>query len=293
MKKIMALVMVTALAAGLIACGKKEDKQAETAATEAAASTAATEAAAEASSDTETGTELKEEVYESKDGWKVRYYPAEFKLNTENKGEVSFSYQGEAAGSDVVTFSYHPGKMPNEVLYEKTADIDDSKVTRSEGYFYYPNWSYTRVIEPGVRGSGLGGTLIAMEHNGGTLLIDVLYHEEKDEERNMTISDSISGLLDSIEFTNHEPQRELDYVPGTYVREYEEEIEGENTKVTDKVVLKDDHSGVISFQDDIDIIWSSYELMGTETDYRTEYTVEGDILYVLDCEDWIQFNRQE
>lgn len=240
---------------------------------------------------------LKSETYESKDGWKVTYHPEVFAMSEGENGEVNFSYQGDAAGSNVVSVSYHKDRMPNEVLYDATADVDDSKVTRNEGWFgsTYPAWTYSRYIQADASGSGLGVDYTAIEHNGGTLLISILHHKDTDDERNMDTSDAIEGLVNSIELVNHKHQQEMAYKVGTYVNEYQEEIEGENIKVTDTITLNEDHTGVMSFQDDIDIIWSSTELIERDGDNRYEYTVEGDTLLVnmFEGEDWVQFQRKK
>jgi len=310
-KKWTAIGLTALMAVGMMAgCAKKqaaaETQPAVEKATEAATQApeeapvqAAAEAPAQAAAEAapQAAQENKELTYESKDGWKIKYNPDLFIMSEGDKGEVSFSYQGESAGSNVITISYHKGKMPTEVLYEKTANVDDSKISRSEGWFggTYPNWSYTRDIAPDKEGSGLGEIYTGIEHNGGTLLVDVLYHRDLDEERNMDTSDQISGVLGTLEFTSHKPQEEMAYKVGTYVREYEEEMEGQEQTVTDTITLNEDHTGMMSFQDDIEIIWSSFELIEKYGDNRYEYDVEGDNLLVNmnDGGDWWSFERKK
>lgn len=219
-------------------------------------------------------------TYESRDGWKISYDTNTFDLNEETPGETTFVYKNGTAGTDLVSISYHPDKMPSEVLYEKVEGIDDKDVERSEGYFAntYPEWSYTRKVTSD-KGSGLNETFTGIEHNGGTVLIDVLTHDERDDEKNMSISDDISALVDSFTFTNHKPQEEYSYVPGTYTREFKEEIEGKETDFKDTIILNPDHTGKVEFQDSIDVIWSSTEIIIPDTDERKEYTIEGDYLY--------------
>jgi len=279
LKKWAAIGLTALMVVGMMAgCAKKEAAPETQAATEKAAA------------------ESKELTYESKDGWKITYSPDSFIKSEGEKGEVSFSYQGESAGSNVITISYHKDRMPNEVLYDKTARVDESRISRSEGWFgsTYPNWSYTRDIAPDKE-SGLGETYTGIEHNGGTLLVEVLYHRDLNEERNMDTSDQLSGVLGTLEFTNHKPQEEMAYKIGTYVREYKEEMEGQEQTVTDTITLNEDHSGMMSFQDDIEIIWSSYELIEKYGDNRYEYTVEGDNLLVNmnDGGDWWSFDRKK
>ena len=221
-----------------------------------------------------------EKTYESKDGWKISYDTNAFDLKEDTPGETTFVYKNGSAGSNFVTISYHPGKMPSEVLYEKVKGIDDRNVERSEGYFAntYPEWSYTRTVKSG-EGSGLNETFTGIEHNGGTVIVDVLTHDEKDDAKNMSISDDISALIDSFTFTNHKPQEEYSYVPGTYTREYKEEIEGKEMDFRDTIILNPDHTGKLEFQDSVEVIWSSSEIIRPDSNERKEYSIEGDYLY--------------
>lgn len=279
-RKVLAIILAVCLIS-LTACSKAQPEQ-------ASAETAQTEVA------TEKKAESNEKTYESQDGWKIIYNGDLFGLNEETPGEVTFVYKNASAGSDIITISYHKGKMPSEVLYEKTEGIDDKLIVRSEGYFgnTYPDWSYTRTIRSD-EGSKINETFTGIEHNDGTIIIDVLIHPEKEEEKNQSLSDDISEVLDSFTFTNHQPQKEFAYVPGTYTREYKEEIEGKEQTFTDTIVLADDHSGTVTFQDTVNIIWSSYELIDTGSDNRYEYTIEGDTLLLKQGEDWIEFQKKK
>ena len=235
-----------------------------------------------------------EKAYESKDGWKISYDADAFELNEDTPGETTFVYKKGSAGSNLITISYHIGKMPSEVLYEKVGGVDDKYVERSEGYFAntYPDWSYTRTVKAD-EGSGLNETFVGIEHNGGTVIIEVLTHDEKDDDKNMSISDDISAVLDSFTFTNHKPQEEYAYVPGTYTHEFKEEIEGKEMDFKDTIILNADHSGKVEFQDSIDVIWSSYEIIQPGNNQRNEYTVEGDYLYYNNDGEFIEFHKEK
>ena len=256
-RRVLAIILAVSLIS-LTACAnaKNETASAETAQTEAAA---------------EKKEESTEKTYESQDGWKISYDEELFDLNEETPGEVTFVYKKGSAGSDLITISYHKDKMPSEVLYEKTEGIDDSLIERSEGYFgnTYPDWSYTRTVKSD-EGSKINETFTGIEHNDGTIIIDVLVHPEKEEDKNQSLSDDISAVLDSFTFTNHQPQKEFSYVPGTYTREFKEEIEGQDQTFTDTIVLNADHSGTATFQDTVDVIWSSYEII--QKDFESNRT---------------------
>jgi len=303
MKKVLFVGVLVAAVLAVTACGKKaEDVTIQnTEETTVAQTEAAAETEVETAVEEETADDAQAEspaatytVYESENGWKIEYNPQLFAVNEETDQEIMFVYQGECAGTNAIGIKYYPDKMPNEVLYELTEGVEDDKVDRSEGYFggTYPNWSYSRHIAPGDEGSGLGENYTAIEHNGGTLVVDIIYHRETDEEQAMEVSDNLAGVVDSLEFTDHKPQEELAYVIGTFVREYKEEIEGVEDTYTDTIELRDDHTGMMSFQDDIDIIWSSYELICVDSNARYEYKVEGDTLYVNLDGDWMEFERK-
>jgi len=279
MKKTTLLLAMTMLLVSVTACGSKT---AET-----------SPAAAETQAVAETSTQAMAS-YESKDGWKTTQGSA-FTVKEDSAHQVSFIYNTENPNKSQVIISYHPGKMPSEVLYEKTADIDDSRITRSEGYFgnLRPNWSYTRIIAEDPA-TGLSRQLTGTEHNGGTLLLDIHFYRTADDSELELIGDNITGITDTLQFTSHEPQQELAYNIGTYERKYKEEIEGKELDVTDTIILNEDHTGMMSFQDDIKILWGSYQLIEYESGKKYEYKVEGDCLYAnLNGDEWLEFTRKQ
>jgi len=233
--------------------------------------------------------------YESRDGWKTTQGSA-FTVKEDNEHQVSFIYNTENPDKSQVIISYHPGKMPSEVLGEKTADIDDSRITRDEGYSggLAPNWTYIRRIAEDPE-TGLTRQLNGTEHNGGTLLVDIYFYRTGDDDETEMIGDNITGLLDTLKFTSHEPQQELAYNVGTYERKYKEEIEGKEQEFTDTIILNDDHTGTLSFQDDIRILWGSYELTEVESSSKYEFKVEGDSLFLNreGTDEWLEFTRKK
>ena len=58
-------------------------------------------------------------------------------------------------------------------------------------------------------GSGLHEYFTVVEHNGGTLLFDNVWHDDEDEMRAMQVSDCLAEVMDTFVFTNHEPQVEV------------------------------------------------------------------------------------
>jgi len=287
----LALVMIAATATGCVKIQKVAPAEAK--------AEAVAEAKAEAPAETVAETEAvaQEKTYESKDGWKMKYFPQQFDVKEESDGAVTFEYKGESSGKDFIKISYHKNKMPSEILYEKVADIPDERVKRDEGWFAstYPAWTYSREVAPGKDDPNQRRTLTAIEHNGGSLLVDIVYAHEENDDLNMDKSDQISGTIDTLELVNHKPQEELAYRVGTYERKYKEEIEGEEQTVTDTITLNEDHTGVMSFQDDINIIWTSTEIITESGDQRYEFTVEGDNLMINmnPGEEWLTFERKK
>lgn len=54
---------------------------------------------------------------------------------------------------------------------------------------------------------------------------------------------------------------EYAYIPGKYVNKYTDEIDGETIDINDTIILKDDHTCEISFQDDCFGEWTGTKLL--------------------------------
>ena len=122
---------------------------------------------------------------------------------------------------------------------------------------------------------------------GGTLLVQITTTKQADEETGIRVSDALAFVIDSFELQDQQPQTYSAYVPGRYVRDAADGIEGEENAVY-YIQLNEDHTGVIHMQDDIQVIWYSREgkiLNAGTGDQIYEYTVEGDNLYLRDSSD--------
>ena len=187
--------------------------------------------------------------YESPQGWSVSYDSSLFEV-TEDDG-TNFTYKGEADGTNRIRVSYYQDKMPDEVLYEVMENADEMpEHTRSEGYFAGRTdvWSIrTSMASQAVPGAT--EDFIAVERNGGTLLVQITTTAQADDATGIGVSDALAAIVDSFE------------------------------------QLNEDHTGVISMQDEIPVIWYSREgkILNAETSEQIyEYTVEGDTLYLTD-----------
>ncbi|MCR5097584.1 MAG: hypothetical protein K6B14_01400, partial [Lachnospiraceae bacterium] len=183
-------------------------------------------------------------VYASPDGWSVSYDEKLFTVNEEDEHTTSFVYQGDSAGTNMVSIRYVAGNMPEEAMSEITEGWEGQE--RTEGFFPGTDdkWGYWRQLVSSDDGSGYGETVIGGEYNGGALVFDVVSHKGKDEEQNMTVSDYLAMIIDSVKYEDFGPQTMFAYYPGTY-----NSIDAD-TGATYSVVLNEDHYGKFSFQDE-------------------------------------------
>ena len=226
--------------------------------------------------------------YESADGWSTSYDKNSIEV-TEDDG-TWFSYIGKADGVNRIIVKYYPGQMPDEVLYDVMADANGMpEHTRSEGYFGTGTdvWSMrtsmvSEVIENATE------DYIAVERNGGTLLLQVITTGQADEMTGMAISDALSAVIDSFELKDQQPQTYSANIPGKYTAQITDQIDGQEVTAEYFVQFNEDHTGVIHMQDEIPVIWYSREgkVLSAQTGEQIyEYVVEGDILYLTDTAD--------
>ena len=117
------------------------------------------------------------------------------------------------------------------------------------------------------------------------LMVQVTTTKQADEAADLKVSDALASVVDSFELKDQQPQTYSAYVPGKYVAEVTDEIDGKEFTVEYYVQFNEDHTGVVSMQDDMNVIWYSREgkVLNAETGEQVyEYTVEGDSLYLRD-----------
>ena len=164
---------------------------------------------------------------------------------------------------------YIQGKQPEEALAELTDtwNTDPEKITRRESYFpgTTDKWGYWREYSDGSSYK----TAIAGEYNGGVLMFystEIISNEEVSP-----VSDALAEVLNSIKYDNFGPQTMYDHIPGKYVMTYTDNIGGTDISIEYYIELRDDHTGTMSLQDNVQIMWGSNELMRTEPDYEKKY----------------------
>lgn len=221
-----------------------------------------------------------EKEYVSDRGWSVKYDPT---IITVNEGEdmTSFVYTGESAGTNMLTISYIADKLPEEVLSELTEGWGDpGSVESSESYFpgTSDKWGFWRTLLSNGEGSGYSENVFAGEYNGGVLMFDFTTHKAEDDSIDIPVSDALSAVIDSIKYEDFAPQTMYEDYPGVYKMEETEEIEGEEVTYEYSITLNEDHSGVISMQDDINMMWGSNLLIGADFSY--DYSIDGDKMTV-------------
>ena len=82
-------------------------------------------------------------------------------------------------------------------------------------------------------------------------------------------------------------------IPGVYQQQSEEELEGKKYTVVYEVVLNRDHTGRISIQDDIDVVWDRDIIKTPDGSSKYDYYVAGDYLYINIAGEWGEFKRTE
>ncbi len=289
-KKLFVMMTTFALAMAVTACGGKKEEE---------KTTTEKETVTESDSDVETGSESETESedttnsaadnkqgeFKSDKGWSVTYNEDVISVTDQGDGSVQFTYTGEASGPNMITISYIEDKLPEEVLYEYTAEWADEDVIRNENYMpgTTDKWSYWRTYTTEANDLTYTDMAIAGEYNGGVLLFRIASCSEPDEEKGMAVSDAMASVIDSITYDNYEAQTMFDYYVGTYM--------GEAEDANPEVTLNEDHTGVLTMQDSVDIIWESTSIYSVDGTFLYDFTIEGDSLYLMDGDYTIELTR--
>ena len=324
MNKRILVIMLCAVALTAAGCGSQSENSAAGATQEQDAAADVTESAQSENEPVEAVEEITPEEaaaaerrkkaeeaaadrYESEDGWSVSYNSELVDLE-EGKDYVRFTYNGDANATNRIEFRYFPFTSTDIVLAEATEDYDREDLERSEGYFagMEDMWCFHTDLVSDGRYSTRGYT--AVEYNEGVLLVERRGSIETDEERGELISDTMSVILDSVRFTDPEPQEEYDYVPGKYMLVQETKEDAEATDAAAGSVSADEaaagypayvalgknHMGRLGYADPVDIIWYSRDCLikeDNESGATYYYTIEGDSLYLQMGEDWIEYQK--
>lgn len=85
-------------------------------------------------------------------------------------------------------------------------------------------------------------------------------------------------------------QEETATVAGTYSHTYTEEMEGNETEITETVVLKDDNTCEVTFQDTVAGTYTEDKIT-LDDGSSFEYNVEGDTLNLNRDGEWVSFSK--
>ena len=300
---LVSLMCACTVAATVVGCGsgaggnKTEAAQAEATTAEEAAEADTAEALAEAREPQfitmTTAANFTGEKYESEDGWSCRYDADLMEVN-ERSDAVEFIYTGESNGTNKLIVRYIPNTSTDLAIADALIQYDGERIERGEGYFGGRTdiWAfYADVIRNGWRNT-VGFT--AVEYNEGVLFIERDRYTEDDEEKQQQITDTINNTLGSFEFEDFAPQEEYDYIPGKYVLE-ESSLEGDTENYAKSVLLNADHTGEITIQDTVPIIWLARDglikedYVGGESYY---FSIEGEYLYLQQDGEWIEYHKK-
>ena len=285
MKRRTALLLTMALVAtGLAACGNSAEVTDGGASSVIIDDSSSEVPLSDSSDDLETDN-VDWQDYKSDKGWAVVYDANLIKVeeSSENKGEIQFIYTGEAEGTNIVTANWKEGILPDEEIEElkKTAE-EDAETDISGGFFpgTSDKWAYWCTIVPMKKGSGNTRTYILGEYNGGTLEFMCSTSKSGDEETDMIISDSLALIIDSLTFEDFKPQTMYENYPGTYTQQIKEELDGEEYTFDYSVTLNEDHTGVLSIQDEMKVYWDDRAMMTQDGDNKYFFKLDGDTLTI-------------
>ncbi len=142
-----------------------------------------------------------EAIFESPLGWKVNYNSDLFEVN-QSANLTSFVYTGESAGTNMIMVTYEPGMTGKEAVDKMAESRGSDNMYRSQGTF--PGTEnvdgYWATLAPAEGGSGYYETAIARDYMEGYLLFELIGHNGEDEEMNMTVSDNLAMIIDSLTF---------------------------------------------------------------------------------------------
>ena len=228
------------------------------------------------------------ETYQSDEGWSVQYDPEYIEVQPSGSAVDFFYTGGPDNGGDRshVTVSFLEDVQPEEALYDVTSAWGDyGDVTRTEGFFPGTDdkWGFWRTMDAPEDNSAPSSTAIAGEYNGGVLLLINTLWLTGNNADDMAALAATETIVDSLAYEDFQPQTMYDYVPGVYTAEQDGAVRS--------VTLREDHTGILSMQDDVDILWGSIELMARDGSFTYEYTVEGDSIMINYDGEWMTFTK--
>ena len=235
-------------------------------------------------------------TYESDAGWLVYYDKNEIDVS-EKWGEVDFACTGSSEDTDMLRFKYKEYDTTEEVLRDVSGVYDLSGLPISEGFLggRHDAWGFTITMAGDEDDGQAEQTFTAVEHNGGTLLIERIVDASHSEEEKAKINKALDDLLNTFMFTRHDPQTEFEEVPGTYLIN-DRILQRDASNYPSAIKLREDHTGVFKGSPDVEIVWHARDGIIREAapdGASYEYRLDDDTLYLMMDGEQVEFNREE
>ena len=160
-----------------------------------------------------------------------------------------FTYGDAGEDTDKLRVRYYDDDSTEDVLEDIEEDYDSDQILRSEWYFggSREDWGFTISVPAPDKGDGMRRIYTAAEHNDGTLLVDWYSDGDGDSLREKALRQTACSFL----FSNHDPQREYEDLPGRYALN-DKVLSSDASNYPQAVMLNRDHTGTVG---DTEIIW--------------------------------------
>ena len=159
-------------------------------------------------------------VYHDANGWSIKYDANLFEI-TPGGPETFIVYQGEAAGTSMITVTYTVESGAEEAI-KKLGESWGDATTYSRAPFPGAEYAvgYWASLEPAEGGSGMYETAIGRDYIDGALIFDMVGHNGEDDDMNMEVSDRMAGIIDSITWDVYDFDTILEYMSDDYYYAY-------------------------------------------------------------------------
>ena len=234
-------------------------------------------------------------TYENEEGWLVYYDKNEINVS-EKWDEVDFTYADASEDTDLLKFKYLRYDSTEEALRDVTGVYDLSGIAISEGFLggRHDAWGFT-VTMAAEEDAETEHTFTAVEHNGGTLLIERIIDATRSEDQKAKVNKALDDLLNTFMFTRHDPQTEFEDVPGTYLIN-DKVLQRDASNYPSAVKLNADHTGALKGSPDVEIVWHARDGIIREAapdGASYSYRLDDDTLYLTMDGEQVEFNREE
>ena len=148
-------------------------------------------------------------TYHDANGWSVKYDATKFEVTQEN-GKVFFVYQGESAGTNMITVTYTVDDKGEAAIKALGESWGSDKTTYNEGSFPGAEGvtGYWATLPPEEDGTGLYETAVGRDYMDGALIFELTGHNSGDDALDMEVSDYMAAVIDSLTFADYGKEQE-------------------------------------------------------------------------------------